>query len=157
MATLLTDLLQATVTVAGPPGPPGPLTSTGVGTYFTRTYTGDGTTVTYTVTSGTNVNNVIVTENGIVQTPTTDYTISGPTLTFTTAPASEQLIQIRELFSGIIAAVGGNNDRVFFETDQVITADYEISDGKNAMTVGPVIVNDGITVTVPTGSRWIIV
>jgi hypothetical protein len=46
---------------------------------------------------------------------------------------------------------------VFFETDQVITADYEISDGKNAMTVGPVIVNDGITVTVPTGSRWIIV
>jgi hypothetical protein len=36
-------------------------------------------------------------ENGIVQKPTTDYTISGTTLTFTTAPADGVAIQIREL------------------------------------------------------------
>lgn len=109
MTILLTDLLQAAATITGQPGPagpPGPLTSPGVGTYFTRTYTGNGTTSTYAVTSGTNVNNVIVTENGVVQTPTTDYTISGPTLTFTTAPASEQLIQIRELFGGPSVSTG---------------------------------------------------
>jgi hypothetical protein len=38
-----------------------------------------------------------VTENGVLQTPTTDYTISNDILTFTTAPALGVVIQIREL------------------------------------------------------------
>ena len=63
----------------------------------TRTATGNGSTTDFTVTSGVAVDNVLVTENGILQTPTTDYTISGTTLTFTTAPASGVAIQIREL------------------------------------------------------------
>ena len=66
--------------------------------YVTRNYTGDGSTSTFTVTSGTAVDNVIVTENGVVQKPTTDYTISGTTLTFQGgAPTSGVAIQIREL------------------------------------------------------------
>ena len=66
--------------------------------YVTRNYTGDGSTSTFTVTSGTAVDNVIVTENGVVQVPTTDYQISGTTLTFQGgAPASAVAIQIREL------------------------------------------------------------
>ena len=66
--------------------------------YVTRNYTGDGSTSTFTVTSGTAVDNVIVTENGVVQVPTTDYQISGTTLTFQGgAPASSVAIQIREL------------------------------------------------------------
>jgi len=65
--------------------------------YVTRNATGDGSTTTFTVTSGTAVDNVLVMENGIVQKPTSDYTISGTTLTFTTAPASAVAIQIREL------------------------------------------------------------
>ncbi len=65
--------------------------------YVTRTYTGDGSTIGFVVTSGTTVNDVLVTENGVLQTPTTDYTISSTTLTFTTAPASGVAIQIREL------------------------------------------------------------
>lgn len=66
-------------------------------TYVTRNDTGDGVTTDYTVTSGVGVNDVLVMENGIVQKPTTDYTISGTTLTFTTAPANGVAIQIREL------------------------------------------------------------
>ena len=66
-------------------------------TYVTRNYTGDAATVNFTVTSGTAVDNVLVTENGILQVPTTDYTISGTTLTFTSAPANGVAIQIREL------------------------------------------------------------
>ena len=66
-------------------------------TYVTRTYTGDGSTVGFVVTSGTTVNDVLVTENGVLQTPTTDYTISSTTLTFSTAPGSGVAIQIREL------------------------------------------------------------
>jgi hypothetical protein len=65
--------------------------------YTTRTATGDGSTVGFTVTNGVTVDSVLVTENGVLQVPTTDYTISGTTLTFGTAPASGVAIQIREL------------------------------------------------------------
>src|SRR5210317_1687777 len=66
-------------------------------TYNTRTGTGDGSTTAFTVTSGVTVDDVLVTENGVLQAPTTDYTISGTTLTFGTAPASGVAIVIREL------------------------------------------------------------
>jgi len=79
--------------------------------YVTRTYTGDGTTAAFTVTSGTSTNSVIVTLSGIVQTPTDDYTISGTSLTFTTAPANGLGIQIREI--GIPLASGSNSQLIF--------------------------------------------
>jgi len=66
-------------------------------TYNTRTGTGDGSTTTFTVTSGATVDDVIVTENGVLQAPTSDYTISGTTLTFGTAPGAGVAIVIREL------------------------------------------------------------
>ena len=66
-------------------------------TYNNRTGTGDGSTTTFTVTNGTSVNDVIVTLNGVVQVPTTDYTISGTTLTFGTAPEASDAIGVREL------------------------------------------------------------
>ena len=66
--------------------------------YTTRNYTGDGSDTTFTVTNGATVDSVIVTENGVVQKPTTDYTISGTTLTFQSgAPDDGVAIQIREL------------------------------------------------------------
>ena len=66
--------------------------------YTTRNATGDGSTTAFTVTSGTAVDNVLVFENGVLQKPTTDYTISGTTLTFQGgAPAAGVAIQIREL------------------------------------------------------------
>ena len=66
--------------------------------YVTRNYTGDNSDTTFTVTSGTAVDNVLVMENGVVQKPTTDYTISGTTLTIQGgAPASGVAIQIMEL------------------------------------------------------------
>ena len=64
---------------------------------ITRTATGDGSTVGYTITAGRTVDNVLVFLNGVCQVPTTDYTIASTTLTFTTAPASADAIQIREL------------------------------------------------------------
>lgn len=63
----------------------------------TRTATGDGSTTGFTVTNGTTVHNVLVFENGVCQEPTTDYTVSGTTLTFGTAPANGVKIVIREL------------------------------------------------------------
>ena len=63
----------------------------------TRAYTGDGSTVAYTVTNGQTVENVLVFLNGVFQRPTTDFGISGTTLTFGTAPVSADIITIKEL------------------------------------------------------------
>jgi len=54
-------------------------------------------------------------------------------------------------------AVGGGSDRVFMENDQAVTTNYTITTNKNAITAGPVTVNAGITVTIPSGSFWSIV
>jgi len=65
--------------------------------FVSRTYTGDGSTVNFTISSNLSAASVIVTENGVVQVPTTDYTVSGTTLTFISAPLTGVVIQIREL------------------------------------------------------------
>jgi len=54
-------------------------------------------------------------------------------------------------------ATGGGTDAVFYENAQVITTNYTITTGKNAMTAGPVTINSGISVTVPSGSAWTVV
>ena len=54
-------------------------------------------------------------------------------------------------------ATGSSGDQVFFENDQAVTTNYSITSGKNAMSAGPVSVNAGVVVTVPTGSVWTIV
>lgn len=54
-------------------------------------------------------------------------------------------------------AKGGGNNQVFFENDQTVSADYTITSGKNAMSAGEVTIATGITVTVPSGSNWVIV
>src|SRR6056300_469592 len=66
-----------------------------------RGYTGDGSTTAYTVSSGADVENVLVFVNGVYQRPTTDYTISGTTLSFGTAPASADAVTIKELVEGL--------------------------------------------------------
>ena len=73
----------------------------------TRNYTGTGSQTAFTVTSGSIVDTVLVIQNGVVQTPTTDYTIADTTLTFVTAPAVDDTIQIRELAVVITTSSGG--------------------------------------------------
>ena len=54
-------------------------------------------------------------------------------------------------------AKGGGNNQVFFENDQIVTVSYTITSGKNAMSAGPVTIDTGVTVIVPTDSTWVIV
>ena len=63
----------------------------------TRAYTGDGSTVAFTITNGQTVDNVLVFLNGVFQRPTTDYSVSGTTLTFGSAPIAADVITIKEL------------------------------------------------------------
>ena len=57
---------------------------------------------------------------------------------------------------GGAGATGGGVDQVFYENDQAVTTSYSISDNKNAMTTGPLVINAGAEVTIPSGSRWVI-
>lgn len=54
-------------------------------------------------------------------------------------------------------ATGGGADAVFIENDQTVTANYTIPATKNAMSTGPVTVADGVTVTVSSGARYVVI
>lgn len=54
-------------------------------------------------------------------------------------------------------ATGGGSDAVFVENDTTVTQNYTITTGKNAMSAGPITIDDGVTVTIPDGSVWSIV
>lgn len=54
-------------------------------------------------------------------------------------------------------ATGGGSDAVFIENDQTVTTNYTITTNKNAGTFGPITINSGITVTVPSGSVWSVI
>ena len=43
-----------------------------------------------------------------------------------------------------------------YEHAHTIAANYSITSGNNALTAGPITINTGISVTVPTGSTWVI-
>ena len=66
-------------------------------TYTSGTATGDGSTTGFTINSGRAVNDVLILVNGVTLVPTVDYTISGTTLTFATAPAASAEIVYRYL------------------------------------------------------------
>ena len=66
-------------------------------TYAAGAATGDGSDTTFTINSGRTINDVLIVVNGAILVPTTDYTISGTTLTFITAPAFGAEISIRYL------------------------------------------------------------
>ena len=53
-------------------------------------------------------------------------------------------------------ATGGGADQVFVENGQTVTTSYTLSTGFNAMSTGPITVNSGVTVTVPSGARWVV-
>jgi hypothetical protein len=54
-------------------------------------------------------------------------------------------------------ATGGGSDDVFYENSTTVTTNYSITSGKNAVSAGPITINSGVTVTVPSGSVWTIV
>jgi trimeric autotransporter adhesin len=56
------------------------------------------------------------------------------------------------------ATVASSNKTSFglFENAIIISANYTIDSGNNAISAGPVTVNSGVTVTVPAGSTWTI-
>lgn len=79
-------------------------------------------------------------------------------LTLSGAPTSSLHAATKAYVDGLAgAATGGGTDKIFMNNGQSVTTDYTIPTNYNAGTFGPVTVNSGVTVTVPTGSTWSIV
>jgi len=97
----------------------------------TGTYTASGTTLTRTVSESSNSNNAI--------------NLSGSATVFVGATAQD------------LSPLGGGSNKVFFENDTNVTANYTITNGKNAMSAGPITIDSGVTVTVGTGETWTVV
>jgi hypothetical protein len=78
--------------------------------------------------------------------------------TTATAFAGGDFVQLRitaaamSLAANTVAANGS-----IIETTGLISANYTITTGKNGMSAGPITLGSGVTVTVPSGSRWVVV
>ena len=60
-------------------------------------------------------------------------------------------------WGGFGGAAGASGNAVFYENDTNVTASYQITSGKNAMSAGPITLNAGVVVTIPSGSVWTVV
>ena len=54
-------------------------------------------------------------------------------------------------------ATGGGTDKIFWENGQTVTQNYTITNNYNAMSAGPITINNSVTVTVGDGETWTIV
>ena len=72
-------------------------------TFPTDTFTGNGSATAYTLSeTPTSASSVMVFVDGILQKSSTNYGISGATLTFTSAPANSAEIEVKHLgFRGV--------------------------------------------------------
>jgi fibronectin-binding autotransporter adhesin len=83
----------------------------------TDALSGDGSTVAFTLSQSTTTAGVIVAINGIVQQPTTAYTVSGTTLTFTEAPLAGDEIDARVITTTSTVSEIAQNDSSIAVTD----------------------------------------
>ena len=99
------------------------------------------------------VNSHGITIQGPPHSASANYTLTLPNTDGTTG----QFLQSNG--SGVLdwADAGGAGAGVFYENAQSVTANYTITANKNAMSAGVVTIASGVTVTVPSGSRWSVV
>lgn len=60
------------------------------------------------------------------------------------------------ILSGSGGGGGAEAGGMIYENTQQLTANYTITTNKNGMSVGPVTINSGVTLTVPSGSRYVV-
>jgi hypothetical protein len=152
MAFVLADRVRETTTTTGT----GSVTLGGAVTGFqTFAAIGDANTTYYTIAGqGTSEWEV-----GIGT-----YTSSGTTLARNTVLSSSNSGSLVNFSSGTKdvfcdypagrAVIGGMG---YIENEAVITQSSTINDGHNAISGGPVTINSGVSVTVPSGSAWTVV
>jgi hypothetical protein len=126
-------------------------------------------TTTATLTTATNHNlttGTFVTVSGatpVAYNGTFSITVTTPTAftyTMLTDPAGSASV-VGSYRVGVWGQIGGGatgngGDQVFVENSQTVTASYQIPVSRSASSVGPITINSGVVVTVPSGSRWVV-
>ena len=77
---------------------------------------GDGSTAQFALSANTTTTGVLVSINGTIQKPSTAYTVSNNSITFTEIPALGDAIEVRKLAGGTISVNYGNSEVAAFLT-----------------------------------------
>jgi hypothetical protein len=153
MAFVVKDRVKVTTTSTGT----GTITlgAAAVGGFQTFSVIGDGNSTYYAIVDSTNS----AWEVGIGT-----YTASGTTLSRDVVLESSNSGSLVNFAAGSKdvfvtypaerAVIGGMG---YIENAATITQSSTINDGNNAISGGPVVINSGVSVTVPSGSRWVVV
>jgi len=87
-------------------------------------FDGDNTTTAFTLSNSATTETVFVSLNGVIQLPTTAYSVSGTTLTFTQAPGSNDKIEVRQVAqSQTVSALTNSGGTAYVETNSDATVD----------------------------------
>ena len=152
MALVLADRVKETTTTTGT----GTVTLAGAATGFQSfAVVGNGNTTYYTIAAQTGT----AWEVGIGT-----YTSSGTTLSRDTVLASSNsgsLVNFsagtKDVFVTYPAGRSVIGSQGYVENANTVATSASINTGNNAISAGPVSVNSGVTITVPTGSVWTVV
>lgn len=91
-----------------------------------QTFSGDGSTVAFTLNEESSTAASFVAINGVLQVPTTAYGITGTTLTFTEAPESGDVIEVRKLTTlSTVVNLSDTQGYTTVETERT-ASDYKI-------------------------------
>ena len=89
-------------------------------------FVGDGSTVAFTLSAPSTTASTLVSINGVLQIPITAYSVSGTTLTFTEAPESTDLIDVR-ILTTTVSVTSISNGTNTASVEVLSTADVEIT------------------------------
>ena len=151
MALVLADRVKETTTTTGT----GTVTLLGAATGFQSFAVVGNTNTTYYTIAGQTTSEW---EVGIGT-----YTLSGTTLARTTVLASSTggaainfSAGTKDVFVTYPAGRSVSGGEGYTENDSTIDVSSTINTGRNAVSAGPITLASGITVTVPSGSRWVV-
>ena len=162
MALVVKDRVQETTTTTGT----GTVTLAGAVTGFqTFAAIGDGNTCYYAITSGTDwevglgtytASGTTLSRDTILESSNSGsaITLSGTSNVFVTYPAekSGHKDANNTIYSEQLGASNG-----IFVNSTTVSANFTVPNNYHALSVGPVTVNAGVSVTVPSGSNWKVV
>mgnify|MGYP003666601336 CR=1 FL=1 len=145
---------------------PGPIgnTAPSTGAFTTLGATGDvtlgdavGDSVTFNAGTAVVPNDLIFDGTGTIRTPR-GTTAQRPTASLGMLRYNTTLSEFEGYAAGAWGSIGGGASAggAIYENTQTITANYTMTTGTNGHSVGPITVDTGVTVTIPSGSSWLV-
>lgn len=162
MALIVKDRVKETTTTTGT----GTVTLAGASAGFQSfAAIGNSNTTYYAITSGNDYEVGLGTYTALGTTLSRDtvlessnagskITLSGTSDVFCTYPAEKAVVQDNDN-TGTAPQLGATNG--MFINNSIIGANYTVPTSYNAMSVSPVTVASGVSVTVPASSRWVVI